>query len=104
MGRFVIVAYRPKPGQAAALDALIEKHWRALDAEGLVTARAPYVMHAEDGTRVEVFEWASAEAIGRAHSNAAVGALWAEFAQACDYVPLAQLPETARMFAEFDAA
>lgn len=104
MGRFVIVAYRPKPGQAAALDALVEKHVRVLAQEGLVSDRAPYVMKAKDGTVVEVFEWASAGAIARAHANAAVGALWVEFGAACDYVPLSQLPETAQLFAEFDAA
>src|ERR1700748_2439118 len=103
MGRFVIVAYRPKPGQAAALDALVDKHVRVLAREGLVTERAPCVMKAADGTVVEVFEWASADAIARAHTNAAVGAMWAEFDAACDYVPLAQLPEAAKMFAEFDA-
>jgi len=103
MGRFVIVAYRPKPGMAAALDALVDKHCRVLAQEGLITDRVPYTMKAKDGTVVEVFEWASQAAIEKAHTNAAVGALWAEFGAACDYVPLSQLPETAQMFAEFDA-
>ncbi len=60
-------------------------------------------MRARDGTIVEVFEWASADAIARAHSNPAVGALWAEFGAVCDYVPLATLAEAGQMFAEFDA-
>lgn len=67
MGRFVIVAYRPRPGREAALDALVEKHVRVLAEERLVTDRVPCVMKAADGTVVEVFEWASAEAIARAH-------------------------------------
>ena len=104
MGRFVIVGYRPKPGKEAVLDALVAKHLSVLEQEGLVTDRPASVMRAEDGTVVEVFEWASADAIERAHTNAAVGALWIEFAEACDYVPLATLPEAQRMFAEFDAA
>jgi hypothetical protein len=52
---------------------------------------------------VEVFEWRSAEAIARAHDTPAVQALWAEFGQACDYKPLASLPECHHLFAEFEA-
>ena len=102
MGRIVIVAYMPKPGRDAALLAAVDKHLRVLADEGLVTDRPASVMRAKDGTVVEVFEWASAEAIERAHSNAAVGALWAEFGAACDDVPLAGLAEAQDMFAEFE--
>jgi hypothetical protein len=49
-----------------------------------------------------VFEWLSPEAIERAHANGAVQALWAEFEAACDYVPLASLPEAKAMVAEFE--
>jgi hypothetical protein len=103
MGRFVIVAYQPKPGCDRQLEALVAKHLQVLAAEGLVSDRTGYAMRAADGTIVEVFEWRSAEAIERAHTNPAVGALWAEFAAACDYVPLVTLPEAQQMFAEFDA-
>jgi hypothetical protein len=104
VGRFVIVAYRPKAGQERVLDALVAKHLEVLASEGLVSDHPASVMRAADGTVVEVFEWASADAIARAHRNAAVGALWSEFAAACDYVPLASLPEARQMFAEFAAA
>lgn len=103
MGRFVIVAYKPKPGAADALLALARRHVEVLRTENLVSDRAPYLMCAADGTVVEVFEWRSAEAIAAAHHNAAVHALWAEFAAVCDYVPLSQLAEAQQMFAEFDA-
>jgi quinol monooxygenase YgiN len=102
MGRFVIVAYRPKPGQDHALSALVEKHVAILRSEHLVTDREPYVMLASDGTLVEVFEWRSAEAIAAAHASPAVQALWGEFGAACDYVPLSALGEAQQMFAEFD--
>jgi hypothetical protein len=75
-----------------------------LRTEALITEKAGYVMRAANGTIVEVFEWKSAEAILQAHTHAAVGALWTEFGEACDYTPLAQLPETQQLFAEFDAA
>ena len=102
MGRMVIVGYRPKPGMDAALTALAGRHWSVLRSQALVTERAPLLMRATDGTVVEVFEWLCAESIGRAHSNAAVQALWSEFAAVCDYVPVGQLPEATQLFAEFE--
>lgn len=103
MGRSVIVAYAPKPGKEQQLLAAVRKHLQVLEADELITNKPAYVMRAENGTIVEVFEWLSAEAIHRAHSNSAVQALWEEFGEACDYVPLTKLAETHQMFAEFDA-
>lgn len=102
-GRFAVVAYTPKPGHESALLAAVRKHVAVLRDEGLVTDRSPAVMRAADGTIVEVFEWRSAEAINRAHANPAVLALWTEFGAACEFTPLARLPESRQLFAEFDA-
>lgn len=102
MGRFIIAAYKPKPGLETQLDAVVAKHLKVLAAEDLVTDRPAHVMRAADGTVVEVFEWRSAEAIERAHSSPAVGQLWAEFAAVCDYVPLVSLNEAQQLFAEFE--
>ncbi len=102
MGRFVIVAYAPRPGMADALLAAVRKHLDVLRAEELVTDRPASVMRAADGTLLELFEWKSAEAIARAHANPAVQALWAEFALACDYRPLNGLAECQQLFAEFE--
>ena len=103
MGRIVIAAFKPKPDRQAQLRDVVAKHWGILRAEGLVTDSPRMVMRAGDGTLIEVFEWCSAEAIERAHRNAAVQALWAEFEAVCDYVPLAVLGEAQHPFAEFDA-
>lgn len=103
MGRFVIAAYAPKEGMEQQLLATVKKHLHVLRAEQLVTDRPAYVMRAEDGSIVEVFEWRSAAAIEQAHGNPAVQALWAEFGEACDFKSLTDLPETHQMFAEFDA-
>ena len=103
MGRFVIVAYQAKAGQREKLRQLIKRHLELLRSEQLVTDKQARVMQAADGTIIEVFEWRSAEAIARAHESPSVNALWDEFAQACDFVPLNTLPETREMFAEFDA-
>jgi putative acetyltransferase len=103
MGRFVIVAYGPKPGMSESLMSAVREHLRVLRDEDLVSDRPAYVMRAKDGTILEVFEWKSAEAIAKAHSSPAVQALWAEFAAACDYRPLSSLTECQQLFAEFDA-
>ena len=103
MGRFVIVAYTPKPGKEQQLLSAVRKHLQVLHDENLVTDKPAHVMRAGDGTLLEVFEWISAEAIQQAHGNPAVQALWAEFGDACDYTPLARLAESQQMFAEFDA-
>jgi hypothetical protein len=79
----------------------VEKHWRVLRAENLVTERPRYAMQAENGTIVEVFEWRSPEDIEQAHHNPAVLALWAEFEPTCEYVPLSGLPESQHPFSEF---
>ncbi len=103
MGRIVIAVYRPKPGQEAALMAAVSDHLKILRQEGLVTDREPTVMRAEDGTVLEVFEWVSDAAVEAAHANPAVGALWARFEVACNYVRLADLHESQAPFATFDA-
>lgn len=103
MGRFVIVAFEPKPGKEDSLAAAIEKHYRVLHAENPETDKTPYLMRAEGGVVLEVFEWRSAKAIAEAHSNPAVQALWSEFENACEYVPLNSLDEAQQMFAEFEA-
>mgnify|MGYP000984773350 CR=1 FL=1 len=102
MGRIVIAAYRPKPGREKALENLAREHHARLHAEGLVTDRAPVLMRAGDGTVLEVFEWVSAAAIASAHDNLAVRRMWDEYAEVCDYVPLAQVPEAIELFAEFE--
>jgi quinol monooxygenase YgiN len=101
MGRFVIAAFKPKPGMQHQLAAVIARHWQVLRTENLVTDRPTCTMQAEDGTIVEVFEWRSAEAIEQAHRNSAVLAFWAECEAVCEYVPLASLAEARRPFSEF---
>ncbi len=101
MGILVIVAYRPKPGQEEALLELTRRHIPILREQGLVTDRVPTAMQAKDGTVVEVFEWASEDAISDAHKNPAVLEMWSRYGEACDIVPLNGLAETSDMFASF---
>jgi carboxymethylenebutenolidase len=95
----VLCHYRPKPGAEAALEALVARHTPTLQALGLASPRAPWVMRAADGAIVELFAWANPEAAGAAHQHPAVQALWGQFAEVCTFEPLAALPEAARPFA-----
>jgi hypothetical protein len=100
-GRVVIACYKPKPGKGKALKALMDDHVPTLRRLGLATKREAVLMEARDGTLIEVFEWASAEAIQAAHGHPAVLRMWEAFGKVCDFVPVAQVPEAAQMFSEF---
>lgn len=96
----VIVAYKPKAGKEADLLQLTREHVPLLRAEGLATGHPVTVCQAKDGTIVEVFEWEDGGA-ERAHTNPVVLKLWERYAAACDFVPLASLPESSTLFASF---
>lgn len=102
MGVVVIACYRPKQDKAEELLALVREHVLSLREVGLVTDRAPIAMRASDGTVLEVFEWASPQAIERAHADPAVQDLWRRFGEVCEYVPLADVPGANAPFAGFD--
>src|SRR4051812_18092813 len=102
-GIVVIVAYRPKPGHEAELLELVRGRVPTLLKEGLVTDRAPVMMHARDGTIIEVSEWKSQQAIEEAHRNPRVLAMWDKFFAVCECVPLKTVPEAETMFAGFEA-
>jgi quinol monooxygenase YgiN len=101
MGRIVMAAFKAKPGKQAELEELMQNHLSRLRAERLVTDRESIIMRAGDGTVIEVFEWASKEAIEAAHTNPAVLAMWKEYDAVCDYVPLSQVDEAKQLFSEF---
>ncbi len=100
-GRIVIAGYKPKPGKEAELKALMNTHLPRLRAEGLVTDRESIIMQASDGTILEVFEWASNEAIESAHHNPEVQKMWLEYAAVCEYVPIAEVAESTQLFSNF---
>ena len=104
MGRIVIACYRPKEGQHEALRALMRTHVATLRSRGLVTTRAPITMQARDGTFVEVFEWASPEAIKAAHGDPVVLAMWEAYGKVSEYVPIAAVEEASQLFSEFAPA
>ena len=101
--RIVIVAYKAKPGKEEMLQDLMRKHYSALKELDLVTDRKPVLMNAKDNIIIEVFEWKNQEAIKSAHNNPEILKMWAEYNEACEYVPLNTLEESKDMFAEFSS-
>lgn len=102
MGEYVIAVYRAKEGKDTDLLGCVRSHMPVLRAEGLVTEREALVLRAPDGAIVEIFEWASKEAIEKAHHNEAVKALWARFDACCTFGTLATLPGADGPFPHFE--
>ena len=101
-GVIVIVAYRPKPGKEKQTLELVRGRVPTLRKEDLVTDRVPTIMRARDGTIIEVSEWRSKDAIDAAHKNPNVLAMWNQFFEVCDCIPLSTLAEAEEMFAGFE--
>lgn len=101
MDQIVIACYKPRPGKERMVLDLMKDHVPILRGQGLATDRASVIMRAEDGTIVEVFEWRSAEAIQRAHTNKVVQDMWAKFNEACSYECIGNLPESKQLFSSF---
>jgi quinol monooxygenase YgiN len=101
-GRVVVAVYKPRPGKEAELEALIRDHVPRLREVGLVTDRTPIAAKTTDGTIVEVFEWASEDAIAGAHANPVVTQMWKEFEACCWYETPANVPDLQRMFVSLD--
>lgn len=76
MGIVVIVTFQPNEGEEGTWEALTKEHEKVLREEGLVTDRPFLELKAQDGDRVEIFEWASVEASESANSNARVQKVW----------------------------
>ncbi|MCY1004789.1 hypothetical protein OV079_04210 [Nannocystis pusilla] len=101
MGVIVIACYRPLPGRAEELLELLRGHVPALRAQDLATDREPIVMRAADGSILEVFEWASEDAVRRAHENPVVRQLWAQFEAVCQWIAPSEVAELGRPFSHF---
>jgi len=101
-GVIVIVAYRPKEGKEMQTLELVRNRVPALRKEGLATDRVPTIMRTRAGTIIEVSEWKSVDAIDAAHKNPNVLAMWNQFSEVCDCIPLNTLAEANDLFAGFE--
>jgi len=78
----VLVMYRAQPGNEDVAEALIQKHWPTLSRLGFATSTPAQVWRTLDGQGVtsfiEVFTWASADALDQASNAPEVTAIWDE--------------------------
>lgn len=102
MGIHVLAVYRPKDGKQAELEAEVADHVPLLRRIGLATERPSMVLRAPDGTIIEHFEWVDHAAIDAAHEHPEVLEMWGRYDSCCDYGTLADLPNAATMFPEFE--
>jgi hypothetical protein len=100
----VVAMYRPKVEKQAELETLIRKHFPTLKEYGLTTEKESFIGRSSDGSYLEVFEWISAEAAGKAHDHPAVAKIWEAMAAVCDFGKLEQLPESKKAFPHFEKA
>lgn len=100
----VMAIYRPKDGKNSDLEALVKKHFPVLKEYGLTTEQPPFIGRSLDGSTIEIFEWASAEAAKRAHDHPAVAKIWEAMAMVCEFGRLVQLPESSKPFPHFNRA
>lgn len=102
MGIHVLAIYRPNEGRAADLEAEVVAHVPTLRGLGLATDVPSVVLRAGDGTLIEHFEWVDQAAIDAAHQHPTVHEMWGRFDACCSFGTLAELPNAATMFPEFE--
>lgn len=98
----VICAYKPHPGKESALHEVVKEHVPILQSLGLATSRPAHIMKSQDGTIVEVFEWASQKAIDDAHNHPTVLEMWKKFDEASKPVPVGDLDEAKHIYSDFE--
>ncbi len=90
----VICSYQVKPGQEAAFELLLAKHWPALHQAGLTTEEPPQIFrgrpsakpgggHGAEGMFIEIFRWKNGDAPGLAHQLPEVLAVWEPMGALC---------------------
>lgn len=100
--KIVIAMYRPHEGNDEALRDLIREHLPTLRRYELATNRPAILMRAEDGTYLEIFEWASADSAERAHEHPAIAKIWEGMGALGDMPMLSQIDESKRTFPHFE--
>src|SRR5687768_1877614 len=94
-------SYKAKQGQEATLVELVKIHLPKLRELGLATERHNYVAKSSDGRIIEVFEWASDNAVNAAHQHPAISDIWEKMTLIADFLPMNSLPEGSAPFASF---
>jgi hypothetical protein len=84
-------AYRPRSGKSEELLEFFAEELATLRRQGHVTDRRAPVVCTERGELLVVLEWSSEHAVGDAHEDAEVLALWERKQQLAEYISPAEL-------------
>ena len=80
----VICTYRVRPGEEAAFEALLRRHWATLRRLEFVTDEPTRVFRSVDEpTYVEIFTWADG-GFGQAHDHPDVLVIWERLESLCE--------------------
>jgi hypothetical protein len=84
-------AYRPRPGKSEELLQFFTEELATLRRRGHVTDRRAPVVRTETGELLVVLEWSSEHAVGDAHADPEVLALWERKEHLAEYIPPSEL-------------
>lgn len=93
--------YKPNEGKADELKEILKNHLPQLREYGLISDRDTYTIQSEDGTIIEIFEWASEEAKATAHRHPATMQLWGQMMNICTFPAMMDMPESGKSFPNF---
>ena len=82
----VLAAYRPRDGREEELVRLLHEDVATLRRRGHATSRRAPLIRTERGELLVVLEWSSEHAVGDAHEDAEVLALWRRKDELADYI------------------
>lgn len=101
-GEYVICIYRPKTRSDPAFRKALEEHLDVLDRGGYLASRQHLVMQSEkDGSVLELLEWKTSDAAGKAHDDPSVMAIWGRLSDFADILSLTDLAEAGETFPHF---
>ena len=101
-GEYVICVYRPKKVEGDEFKKSLDEHLDVLDRGGYLASRQHLVLQSEkDGTVLELLEWKSRDAAGRAHNDPNVQKIWGQLSEVAELISLNDLAEAEETFPHF---
>jgi len=98
---FTFAMYKPTSGNEEQLRSILEDHIPTLRKYELIIDHTAYMLQSEDGTIIEVFEWANEKAIEVAHEHPAIRTIWGKMEGICEFPSMRDLPEADQRFPNF---
>ena len=101
MSRIAIIVLKPNKGCYDRLKTFLKKSISTLQQLGIATHREQIVVESEDGTLIQIFEWASESSQGSAAEHAEVRDLWMEAERLSEFLKPCEVKEFNEKFPSF---